>query len=225
VSESADLARRASLWRRWAVGLLIALSALGFIGSFIGLNSELPPYQIGGYNFSCGTADNPQPIPECKSAANTRREQSGLGALFGILIGLGFFFGFRKQAQMIEEDAWASERRLQTAERDARLPPPEPTSAAGAAARSQPPTTTEIGSTPERSELVAQLGALRDAGVLTSEQFNVLKTHALRGGVVSRLDELERLDALRRKGYLEESECHQLSLEIIVENLMQTELR
>jgi hypothetical protein len=76
-----------------------------------------------------------------------------------------------------------------------------------------------------RLDMVERLGVLRDAAVLTRPDFEALKTGVLAGHVPARLEELERLDGLRKRNFLTDAECRALTDDIVEQNVRQTEPR
>ena len=73
----------------------------------------------------------------------------------------------------------------------------------------------------DRLDVIQQLGTLRDAGVLTSADFKSLKELALDGYELVRIDELQRLDALRNRDYVDAHEFESMIRQIVDENLGQ----
>lgn len=76
--------------------------------------------------------------------------------------------------QRRQQNRWAQQDAAQQAA-SAPAPPPPPAPVAASVPDPQP----QASSTAEMLELLAQLGALRDSGVLTPEEFEVQKAHVL----------------------------------------------
>jgi hypothetical protein len=227
---SEEAARRAANWRVWAIILLVGLIGLGVVGSFAAHNSSLPNVQIGLQTYSCGTASNPAPLSACRDAADTRNQQSALSLGSALLVGLLFFFGFRRHANTIERGA------SPTLDSPA-SPPPRTRFDARAVTEAAPSSTSakpagvtgtsvgRVGGSSEASDLhrydvVERVGQLREDGVINDEAFATLKRFALEGHEVTGLDELDRVNELRKKGLLTHDEFSAVVDRVVESNIL-----